>query len=158
MIKRFLSFGGAAMLAVLVLTACGGDDESDAGEDVTRVPVANAPIYASPDVAQEPVGTPAAETATGGGGGGAAVTVVAVDIAWEPEAFSVPAGTDTVVSLPNDGASPHNFAVDALGIDIDMPAGETVEATVNAAAGEYEFYCNVPGHKEAGMVGVMTVQ
>jgi uncharacterized cupredoxin-like copper-binding protein len=36
--------------------------------------------------------------------------------------------------------------------------GDTVSATINAPAGTYEFYCNVPGHKQAGMFGTLTVQ
>src|SRR5215217_1894530 len=52
---------------------------------------------------------------------------------------------------------PHNFSIDELGIDIDIAPGETQETVINAPAGEYEFYCNVPGHKEAGMVGTLIV-
>ena len=59
--------------------------------------------------------------------------------------------------IANDGVAPHNFSIDELGIDIDLPAGETQETVINAPAGEYEYYCNVPGHKEAGMVGKLIV-
>ena len=59
--------------------------------------------------------------------------------------------------IRNDGAAPHNFSIDELGIDIDVAPGETQETVINAPAGEYEYYCNVPGHKEAGMVGTLTV-
>ena len=59
--------------------------------------------------------------------------------------------------IANDGVAPHNFSIDELGIDIDLPAGETRETVINAPAGEYEYYCNVPGHKEAGMVGTLIV-
>ena len=116
---------------------------------------------------QQPTAAPAGTPTAGGGSptppdGGApaspAQTVVGVDIAWEPEAFTIPAGAETVVNLPNEGASIHNFAIDELGIDVDMPPGETVTALINAAAGSYEYYCNVPGHKEAGMVGTLTVE
>ena len=58
----------------------------------------------------------------------------------------------------NEGAAPHNFAIDALKISVDLAPGETKEVVVNAPAGTYEFYCNVPGHKEAGMVGTLTVE
>ena len=52
---------------------------------------------------------------------------------------------------------PHNFSIDALGIDVDIAPGATKQVVINAPAGEYEYYCNVPGHKEAGMVGTLTV-
>ena len=39
-----------------------------------------------------------------------------------------------------------------------MAPGETQEIVVNAPAGTYEYYCNVPGHKQAGMVGTLTVE
>ncbi|MGI8484578.1 MAG: plastocyanin/azurin family copper-binding protein [Thermomicrobiales bacterium] len=29
---------------------------------------------------------------------------------------------------------------------------------MNAKAGTYQYYCSVPGHKEAGMVGKLTVK
>ena len=52
---------------------------------------------------------------------------------------------------------PHNFSIDALGIDVDIAPGATEQVVINAPAGEYEYYCNVPGHKEAGMVGTLIV-
>jgi uncharacterized cupredoxin-like copper-binding protein len=62
------------------------------------------------------------------------------------------------VTLPNDGVTLHNFSIDALGISVDIAPGATETVTINAPAGSYEYYCNVPGHKEAGMVGTLTVQ
>jgi hypothetical protein len=59
--------------------------------------------------------------------------------------------------LPNVGAAPHNFSIDELEIDIDQAAGSQEEVVINAPAGEYEFYCNVPGHREAGMTGTLIV-
>ena len=111
------------------------------------------------------------QAAAQGGGAqtaGAALTVEGFDIGWAfngqrtapGQGVTVTVAPGTTISLPNTGATLHNFAVDALGIDVDMPVGETVEATIpaDAAPGEYEFYCNVPGHKQAGMVGTLTVQ
>ena len=135
---------------------------------VAATPVAIDPAtVATPDVAGA---TPAAGGASAAGDAAAveAVTLVGFDIGWEydgqrsapnsPVNFSVAPGT--TVELPNEGAAPHNFAVDELGISVDMPVGETVEAVIpgDAAPGTYEYYCNVPGHKPAGMVGEMTVE
>jgi uncharacterized cupredoxin-like copper-binding protein len=36
--------------------------------------------------------------------------------------------------------------------------GQSENITINADAGEYEYYCSVPGHKAAGMVGKLIVQ
>lgn len=85
-------------------------------------------------------------------------TVESHDIFFQPSELEIPADTDVAVLLPNLGAAPHNFAIDALGISVDIAPGETKEVTINAPAGEYEFYCNVPGHKEAGMVGTLVVR
>ena len=88
----------------------------------------------------------------------AAQTVTSFDIYFEPNAVAIPADTDVTFSLPNNGAAPHNFSIDALGISVDQAPGSVEEITINAPAGTYEYYCNVPGHKEAGMVGTLTVE
>jgi len=80
------------------------------------------------------------------------------DIYFDPSDFTIPANTPVKVSLPNEGAAVHDFSIDALGIAVTVNPGETGEVEINAPAGEYEFYCNIPGHKEAGMVGKLTVQ
>ncbi len=86
------------------------------------------------------------------------VTIEAVDINWNQKEVTIPVHTDVRVMLPNLGQAPHNFSIDALGISVDLPVGQTVETTVNAPAGTYEFFCNVPGHAPAGMVGTLIVQ
>jgi uncharacterized cupredoxin-like copper-binding protein len=52
----------------------------------------------------------------------------------------------------------HNFSIGGLDIDVDIKPGASEETVINAPAGEYEDYCNVPGHKEAGMVGTLIVE
>jgi len=83
--------------------------------------------------------------------------VESYDIYFEPSELSIPAETDVRVSLPNAGVTLHNFSIDELGISVDIAPGATEETLINAPAGTYEFYCNVPGHKQAGMVGTLTV-
>ena len=104
-------------------------------------------------------GTPCPEaTPSAGGGGGEEVTVESYDIYFEPREVTIPADTDVTVMLPNDGVTLHNFSIDELDIDVDIDPGATEETVINAPAGEYEYYCNVPGHKAAGMVGTLTVE
>jgi uncharacterized cupredoxin-like copper-binding protein len=120
-------------------------------------PAAEAPAATEAAPAAEAEASPVADAAAPAAAA-AAVTVVSHDIYFEPKEFSIPADTDVTVNLPNEGAAPHNFAIDALNISVDQAAGETKDVVINAPAGEYEFYCNVPGHKQAGMVGKMTVE
>lgn len=114
---------------------------------------------------------PAASPAAGGGeataapaaGGGEAAAaespvITMHDIYFDPAEFTIPANTPVKVSLPNEGAAVHDFSIDELGISVTVNPGETGEVEINAPAGEYEYYCNIPGHKEAGMVGTLTVQ
>jgi Cu-Zn family superoxide dismutase len=86
-------------------------------------------------------------------------TVTAHDIYFEPKEITIPAGTDVTVVIPNEGAALHNFVIDELDIHSgDIPPGESVEVVINAPAGEYEYYCSVPGHKAAGMWGTLIVE
>jgi plastocyanin len=93
-----------------------------------------------------------------GAGAGETVTVESYDIYFEPSELSIPADTDVTVSLPNEGVTLNNYSIDELGISVDIAPGATEETVINAPAGEYEYYCNVPGHKPAGMLGTLTVQ
>jgi len=103
-------------------------------------------------------GAGATPAASSGGNAATEMTVTMVDIAFQPDTLTIPANTDVTVSLPNTGASLHNFSIDELGISVDVQPGDTGSTTINAPAGNYEYYCNVPGHKQAGMVGTLTVQ
>lgn len=81
-----------------------------------------------------------------------------IDIGYTVSELTIPANTDTVITLVNEGFLEHDFAIDELGIESPLyKAGETGSVTINAPAGEYVYYCSVAGHREAGMVGTLTV-
>jgi uncharacterized cupredoxin-like copper-binding protein len=108
--------------------------------------------------AAEPEASPAAETVASGGGA-TEVDLKTVDLEFEPSEFTIAANTDVTITITNDGALEHDFAVDDLGVQSDLlAAGDTTTVTINAAPGTYEFHCTVPGHAQAGMVGTVTVQ
>lgn len=91
--------------------------------------------------------------------GGTSVQIAAVDIAFDPPQFTIPANTDVKVTITNKGSLQHDFAIDALKIKTKLlNPGESVAITINAKPGQYQYYCTVPGHKDAGMVGTMTVK
>jgi nitrite reductase (NO-forming) len=91
--------------------------------------------------------------------GGAKFDVIAGDIYFDPKEFTIPANTDVEVTITNIGAAAHDFHIEALKIATPMlnPGGSDT-VTINAAPGEYEYFCSVPGHKAAGMAGTLTVQ
>jgi uncharacterized cupredoxin-like copper-binding protein len=63
--------------------------------------------------------------------------------------------------LTNDGKQPHNLTIDGPEVEDaatpTIPGGKTADLRVALVAGEYELYCSVPGHKEAGMDLKVTV-
>lgn len=86
------------------------------------------------------------------------VTIESHDIFFEPEEVSIPANTNMTISLPNEGAAPHNFSIDELDISVDLTPGETKEIVISAPPGTFEIYCNLPGHREAGMIAQLAVE
>jgi uncharacterized cupredoxin-like copper-binding protein/mono/diheme cytochrome c family protein len=91
-------------------------------------------------------------------GGSGELQVSAVDIAFEQKELSGPADTEFTITVTNNGASQHDFVIDELGIKTKLlNPGESETVTVNAPAGDYTYYCSVPGHRQAGMEGTLTI-
>ena len=57
--------------------------------------------------------------------------------------------------VKNDGQIPHDLTINGPGVDNEktpvFSPGKTEELTVDLKTGSYDFYCSVPGHKQAGM-------
>jgi plastocyanin len=127
---------GAAGLGAIGLGALAQDATPPGGTPPSASP------GASPEAA--PAGSPVIHT---------------VDIAYEPKEFTIPANTDVTVTIENHGKLQHDFAIDEFDLVSDLlDAGASTTVVINAPAGTYEFHCTVAGHKEAGMVGTLTVQ
>ena len=141
----------AAVVAVLGVALAGG--VAGLAQDASS-PVASPAGSPMASPGASPAASPLADRSTAGA---VTVTVESYDIYFEPKQVTIPASTDVRVMLPNKGAAPHSFVVDPLGINVQLQPGETKETTINAPAGTYEYYCDVPGHKPAGMVGTLTV-
>ena len=111
---------------------------------------------AGPSAAAPSGGKPAASSAQ-------AVEVKATDMMrFEPATITVTSGTPVRLTLTNDGALEHNWVVDNLdGRKVQVDARSKASASgefTPTASGTYEFYCSVPGHREAGMKGTLVVQ
>lgn len=111
------------------------------------------------------------------------VTIVAESTLFEPDEITIPAGEEVTVRLENRDPDEHDLQVDGLDVEVisggasvdehgsdehdgdaDLIAihtqGDETEMItfIVETPGTYEFYCTITGHKEAGMVGTLTVQ
>ena len=92
--------------------------------------------------------------------GGELEILSTAQLAYETDKAEAEAGSLTIKS-PNPSGTPHNIALEGDGID---EKGEVVtndgvsEITAEVKPGEYTFYCSVPGHREGGMEGTLTVK
>ena len=151
--------------ALLCATPISGDEGTPAV--VTTAPeTAATPGGSEPGtpVGLFPCGTPGASTPEVDAGGSnateaMAVQVEMVDIAFNPSTLTIPAGTDVTFQFVNNGAATHNFKIDDPEVfSGDLGSGQSNDLSVNVPAGTYKFYCTIPGHEQAGMVGELTAQ
>ena len=139
----FMTLAAVAILglAALALAACGGSDDSSS-------------------TAAE---TSATETSTSAGGG-ETVTFEADpsgQLAYVETDVTAKAGNDTI-EFDNPSSTGHDVVIeDESGGEVaktDVITDSTTTTTADLQAGTYTFYCSVPGHREAGMEGTLTVK
>lgn len=147
-----------------VAATAGGRDFSQAQTDYFGgvTPAQNVQATAEPAATTEtPATTEAAATEASGTPPAAAsantVTMEAGNFYFKPKDVSIPAHTPVTFKITNVAQIPHNFSIDVLAISVALDPGTTTDVTVNAPAGTYQFYCNLPGHRAAGMEGTLTV-
>jgi plastocyanin len=139
MTRRLLLLLLTTLALVVAVAACGGDD----------------------DDAEEPAAEATTED-TGGGGGGETIMLAADpggDLSFDQTELTAAAG-EVTIELMNESGIPHNVEVEGNGVE---EVSETItegstSLTMTLEAGEYEFYCAVPGHREGGMEGTLTVE
>lgn len=141
-VPRAIAVGAAAVMALVLLPACGGDEGGDTGGDT------------------------ATETASDGGAATVAITLKEFAVSADPA--SAPAGSVTF-DVTNDGPddvheivviktdlAPTDLPVDKDGAVVeggegmevvdeieDIPVGETMTLTVDLEAGSYALICNI---------------
>lgn len=83
------------------------------------------------------------------------VEVVAKEFTFEPSRIEVAPGSRVEIKLINEGSLSHNLHIAGDGMKTEtIQTGDTDTLTVTAPEnGKLAFFCNVPGHKQAGMTG-----
>jgi uncharacterized cupredoxin-like copper-binding protein len=83
-------------------------------------------------------------------------------LAFDRKTITAKAGKVTLSMLnPASTGVPHAVAVEGNGVDQNgktVDPGGTSTVSVTLKPGTYTYYCPVPGHKQAGMVGTLTVK
>jgi plastocyanin len=139
MTRRLLLLLLTTLALVVAVAACGGDDDDEGSEE------------------------PAAEETTGAGGGDAATIMLAADpngdLAFDQTELTAAAG-EVTIEFMNESGIPHNVEVEGNGVEevSDTITEGSTSLTLTLEPGEYEFYCAVPGHREGGMEGTLTVE
>jgi uncharacterized cupredoxin-like copper-binding protein len=81
-------------------------------------------------------------------------------LAYQFGAAQAPAGAVELDS-PNKSSVDHNISVEGNGINKEGPVvknGAVSKVSVDLKPGAYTFYCSVPGHRQGGMEGKLTVK
>jgi plastocyanin len=156
---RTLTLIALVMAVSIPLAACGDDDESDSGS-------ASGGTSTQEDSGGGVYGTGGGgkDDKEGASGGGKGQTLkIAADpggaLAFDKSSLTAEAGKVTIV-MDNPSDLPHAVEIEGSGVEV---AGDTVmkggvsKASADLEPGEYEFYCPVGNHKDAGMEGTLTV-
>jgi FtsP/CotA-like multicopper oxidase with cupredoxin domain len=96
--------------------------------------------------------------ASAAGGLSPTVELTLTEFAIEPASISADAGK-LVLRVVNEGTMVHNVEVQELGKKtIDLQPGATAELDLgDVPAGHYTIFCNIPGHADSGMTGMLMV-
>jgi len=125
--------------------------------------------------------------ACGGGaqeGSGEFEVTVKDDFAYSPSTLSVKAGQEVAITFVNEGSVQHTFNIAMKGAELghvleeddaehreeemheilifemhEVAAGISGSGTFTAPleAGDYTFFCSIPGHFDAGLSGILQV-
>lgn len=156
----------AMLLAVFAIAACGDDNDSTSGD---TSPAAGAVEEAEEGAEEageevEDKAGEAKEEVEGDSEDGKSVHFEADPdggLAFTEDSATAKAGK-VEVHLTNESPVPHDVAIEdeggkEIGKTEVIAEGEDA-TTVNLKPGEYTFFCSVPGHREAGMEGTLTVE
>jgi len=162
----------AATLAAAVLTSSPPSEHALVTKN-TRVELAGAPLPTQPAVGVTSTATSSATSTTTSAAsekepastvseGGHKLTVAANaggQLAYNTKSLSAKAGKVTI-TMTNMSPLEHNMTIaqgsKVLGATPTFVGGSRT-VTVTLKPGKYVFYCSVPGHRQAGMEGTLTV-
>jgi plastocyanin len=91
-------------------------------------------------------------------GGMIQLKITAKEFVFAPKTLTAAAGPVQFL-VTNTGVVEHSFVSDVLKVKSGpIKPGQTMAITATTKPGTYKFYCDIPGHKELGMVVTITAK
>lgn len=146
--RRPLHFVLPALLAAVLLAACGDDDDTGTNP-MNGMGDEQMDDHMGDDDHDEPseVAPNARE-----------IEVTGSSFAFDPDTIEVEAGEDVAIVLTSTDIL-HDLVIDELDAHVSAEGGDTAAGGLRAEEpGTYTFYCSVPGHRDAGMEGTLVVE
>ena len=86
------------------------------------------------------------------------IEVVAAEFAFDPIELRLNPGDEVTLRIRNEGVIVHNIEIPEYGVFVEAAPGESTDVTFTVPEGApaTSFFCNIPGHREAGMEGAVT--
>jgi plastocyanin len=171
-VNAFHVMGGLFAVWAVTLTAIGIRREDFPRPGLQTVAVGTISVLLAASAIGSGIVTSAQEdhedegNAAGGeeaGGGGRTLALSADpggDLSFDTDTLEAPAGQVTI-DMENPSSIPHNVSIEGRGVDEEgrtVNKGGTSTVSADLQPAEYVFYCSVPGHREAGMEGTLTVR
>jgi plastocyanin len=160
----------SALALALGVAACGGSSSSSSstgsaasGSTGTSSSATSAGTGTAAS-SSTPTSSASSSAAAGGSGGSSTVAVAAAQsgqLAFDKKSLSAKAGT-VKIAFTNMAPLGHNITIQQGTSGSTVGAtptfqGGTKTLTVKLKPGTYTFYCSVPGHRQGGMQGTLTV-
>jgi plastocyanin len=104
----------------------------------------------------------------GGGGGGSSykepngpaqttLDIKGGNFFFDPKEPQVSAGIVAIRLESTQGLHTFVFGSKVPGFRLEASSGKSAQLKVDLKPGKYTFFCDIPGHREAGMQGTLTV-
>jgi plastocyanin len=141
----------ALVLAAIALVACGSSSSSSSSEE-------SSPETTSESSAE---GGGAAEGGSSGGASALEIEAASTGLAFSSKTATAEAG-EVTVEFNNPQSLQHDVAIEDSSGEVvgetELTAEGSASTTVELEPGTYHYYCTVPGHREGGMEGTLTVK
>lgn len=148
-------FSMAALAAALLALAGCGSSSSSSSSSAASTPAE------TPTTSSASTSTPAPASESGGSEKVSVEANPEGQLEYNTKSLSAKAGKVSV-DFTNSSSLPHNVTIESSGGQqvgaTPTFAGGSKSVSVNLEPGTYKFFCSVPGHRQAGMEGTLTVK